>query len=61
MKQKTATLAALVRLWTFNISGTIAKKRREDLAVQAKKAEEDAKIKAAKKAAEDAGKIIIFV
>ena len=61
MKQKTATLATLVRLWTFNISGTIAKKRREDLAVQAKKAEEDAKIKAAKKAAEDAGKIIIFV
>ena len=50
-------MATLVKLWTFNISGTIAKKRREDLAVQAKKAEEDAKIKAAKKAAEDAGKI----
>ena len=49
------------KVMIFNISGTIAKKRREDLAVQAKKAEEDAKIKAAKKAAEDAGKIIIFV
>ena len=60
MKWRTLTLITLLRLRIFNASGTITKKRREDLVVQAKKAEENAKIKAAKKAAEDAGKVTIF-
>ena len=53
-------LKIILIIWFFYLSGTIANTRKEELAIQAIKDKEAAELKAAKKAAEEAGKLLHF-